>query len=104
MSDKQTILSFIRHFKDAQDTFLNGCCYWFSHILSVRFGGTTYYDPIYGHFVQKIGNDFYDVRGEVTHIYQNMKLVCWDTYQSVDPLHYQHIVRDCVLKLESKDV
>ena len=71
MADKKTILDFIRHFKDAEFTFLNGCCYWFCYILTARFGGITLYEPVEGHFIQKIGDAFYDVRGEVTDKYIN---------------------------------
>ena len=99
-NSNKDILDFISNFKDAQSTFLFGCCYWFAYILKVRFGGSTYYDPIIGHFIQKIGDRFYDVRGDVTEEFsQNERLVCWDTYQDVDPLHYKHLVRDCVLMI-----
>ena len=50
-TDSATILDFISHFKDAQDTFLYGCCYWFAFILNERFGGTTMYLPVENHFV-----------------------------------------------------
>lgn len=104
MADKKTILDFIRHFKDAEFTFLNGCCYWFCYILTARFGGITLYEPVEGHFIQKIGDAFYDVRGEVTDKYiNNEKLLCWESYESVDSLHYSHIVRDCIMKERYKD-
>lgn len=102
--DKQTVLNFIRHFKNAQITFLNGCCYWFCYILNARFGGETYYEPIEGHFIQMINGDFFDVRGEVTHLYQDKKsLIRWDGYENIDPTHYRHIVRDCVKKERFED-
>lgn len=102
--DKQTIIDFIRHFKDAEKTFLDGCCYWFCYILSARFGGSTFYEPVEGHFVQKIGDAFFDVRGDVTELYKDCRcMVCWDTYELVDPTHYRHIVRDCVLKERYED-
>ena len=52
---ENVILGFIKHFSGATDTFLNGCCYWFTVILTLRFGGETLYSPIENHFVQKIG-------------------------------------------------
>jgi len=104
LDNKQIILDFIRNFKGSEKTFLNGCCYWFAFILKSRFRGLTYYDPIYGHFVQKIGSSFYDIRGDVSEEYKNKALVCWDTYKQEDPAHYKRIVRDCVLKIKPKDV
>lgn len=101
--DQTVILDFINNFKDAQSTFLNGCCWWFAHILSVRFGGSTYHEPIENHFVQKIGNHFYDVRGDVTAQYANRHMDCFDTYENVDPCHYQRLVRDCVMKERNDD-
>lgn len=97
---REDVLDFISNFSEAQSTFLYGCCYWFTYILKGRFGGSTYYDPIIGHYIQEIDGRFYDVRGDVTDLFRNAKLVCWDTYQSVDPFHYKHLVRDCVLKIK----
>lgn len=97
-SGRKDILYFISQFKDAKSTFLYGCCYWFAYILKTRFGGSSYYEPVEGHFVHKINGRLYDVRGDVTAQYRNCRLVCWETYKDVDPAHYRHLVRDCVLK------
>lgn len=103
MGDKATILAFIAEFSGATDTFLRGCCYWFAQILSVRFGGETVYEPIEGHFLQRIDGALYDVRGDMTEAYKAIPLIHWDGYEDVDPLHYQHIFRDCVLKARCID-
>ena len=99
LDKRKIVLDFIRNFKGSEDTFLNGCCYWFAHILKSRFRGLTYYDQIGGHFIHKIGSNYYDIRGDVTEEYQDKVLVCWDTYPKEDPTHYKRIVRDCVLKV-----
>lgn len=103
MEGKETILAFIAEFSGATDTFLCGCCYWFAQILSVRFGGETVYEPVEGHFLQRIDGSLYDVRGDMTEAYRNIPLICWDGYDKVDSLHYQHIFRDCVLKARRID-
>lgn len=92
------VLQFISQFDGAQDVFLYGCCYWFAHILHNRFNGEILYEPVEGHFVTRIANGLYDIRGEVTEQYKECGLIDWDTYAEVDPLHYKHIVRDCVMK------
>ena len=101
------VTQFLKRFhfsEDITDVFSNGCCYWFCYILTARFGGITLYEPVEGHFIQKIGDAFYDVRGEVTDKYiNNEKLLCWESYESVDSLHYSHIVRDCIMKERYKD-
>lgn len=95
------ILKFIANFDGAQSTFMNGCCYWFAHILRERFsGGDILYEMIDGHFLWKYEGHYYDVRGDVTDRYLNTKchFVYWDEYEKIDSKHYQRIVRDCVLK------
>ena len=94
MSNKR-ILSFIANFDKAQDTFLNGCCYWFAFILQARFSGKIYYDQVQNHFAAKICGRYYDVTGEIS----GDGFVPWDTYQSYDALDYSRVVRYCIDKL-----
>ena len=94
------ILAFIAHFRGATDTFLYGCCYWFAQILSVRFGGDTLYDPVGGHFIQRIDGRLYDVRGEVTPLFENGRLIDWKTYAEQEPKHYHRIFTASVLMKE----
>lgn len=87
------VLGFIKNFCDAQETFLNGCCYWFAVIMQTRFDAEIYYDIVNNHFVSKIRNKFYDVSGEVCGNY-----VPWASYQETDPIHFARIERDCIYK------
>ena len=97
--DKETVLCFIRQFKNAEETFLNGCCYWFAFILQERFGGTMMYEPVENHFVQEIGGRLYDISGDVTEKYKNSEyLMFWSDMEQYDCLLYKRIVRDCIKK------
>ena len=88
---KNEVLKFIEHFKGSEETFLNGCCYWFAYILQERFHEHGYivdifHDPIEGHFVArfiperdcgKVKDEdihFYDIRGDVTQLYKEEDL------------------------------
>mgnify|MGYP000181991176 CR=1 FL=1 len=92
------ILDFISNFKDAQDTFLYGCCYWFAFILNERFGGTTMYLPVENHFVQAIGKRLYDVSGDVTVDYMYAYIIPWANMEHYDSSLHRRIVRDCINK------
>ena len=72
----------------------SGNCYYFALILKDRFNGTIYYNPIQGHFICRIGYDFYDYTGKVS---EPPILYNWDYYKDHDELDYQHIVRDCCM-------
>lgn len=110
MSSEQTILQFINLFHDAQDIFLNGLCYWFAKILSIRFQGEIYYEPIENHFVAKLAElengilkyKLYDIRGDVTESYKN-RVVPWFEFSHNDPALAKRIVRDCIKKEQPND-
>ena len=93
------ILDFIARFKGSEEVFLHGCCYWFAKILSERFylreGAEIKYEPVEGHFVTKINNRFYDVRGDVTELYRGKPM--YDMYElhRDDCKLYNHLMRDC---------
>lgn len=87
------ILNWISHFKDAKQTFSNGCCYWFAYMLNARFGATIWYAPIDGHFVGEINDKFYDINGVYT---PNEEMIKWDDIQISDPLWASRIKRDCI--------
>ena len=83
------------------DTFTCGCCYWFAHILSVRFFNLNavkqdielMYDPIANHFACRIGDIVYDITGDVTDKYD------WEPLNSVldeDSLLRERLLRDCI--------
>lgn len=78
---REKILFFIDNFKKYEkedvllNTFTKGYCYYFCLILNTRFGGNILYDEKEGHFVTKIGNYIYDIRGDITNFYKNVSLL-----------------------------
>ena len=98
---EQTVLAFIDKFKELykeqlEDIFVDGWCYYFAVILKARFAGRIYYLPIENHFVCKIGELFYDVKGIFV---PEEEAYPWDEYKYEDILHVKHIIRDCIMKL-----
>lgn len=115
----EEILDFIKHFSNAQTTFLHGCCYWFTRILTERFGKSHYvsvlYEPVDGHFVTQIrpkkmvmdrngkisyktDNSYtwlFDVRGDVTDLYADKQLYDLQAIKAIDPKWYSRLMRDC---------
>jgi len=68
------VLEFIFNFKkrnteSLEDTFMNGYCYYFSVILQERFGGEIVYETIDCHFMLLYRDKLYDIRGDVTELY-----------------------------------
>lgn len=77
------------------ETFTGGYCYWFAVILSERFVGShIQYDPIEGHFVTEIGGRLYDIRGDVTEQYQDVR----EWYSEEYCMEIPSIVNGCILK------
>lgn len=99
MTDPEKILAFIARFHGSEDTFLHGCCYWFAHILDKRFWRTDavdiLYEPVEGHFITKINNRLYDVRGEVTELYRGKPMYSLDALRHDSGAMYRHLMRDC---------
>ena len=95
----KTVLDFIARFKGSEMVFLHGCCYWFAHILQERFYAEhsvdIKYEPVEGHFITKIGNRFYDIRGDVTELYRGKPM--YDLYEMNhnDNKYFRHLMRDC---------
>lgn len=90
----EEILYFIKEFHKAKTTFTTGCCYWFAQILSMRFGGTTMYNQVENHWVQRIGNRLYDVTGDVTEQYPNA--IEWAEFQRMEPGCARRLTEDCI--------
>lgn len=95
------VKNFIDDFKgeyknELEDVFMNGYCYWFANILSTRFNGNIYYLPIMNHFVAKIYNNFYDIKGNANH-YSETKYK-WELYQKLEPLESERIKKYCIDK------
>ena len=98
LSSASKVVRFIQGFGDeCRKTFVNGYCYWFAMILSIRFGGEIYYLPIENHFVTKIDDYYYDANGIAEFSETPYR---WSVYMDFDPYETQRIIRDCVLKEE----
>lgn len=87
------VLNFISNRFPVKCNWTNGNCYYFALILHDRFPNSAiYYDVIHGHFLTKIGDNYFDWLG-VQYPIEN-DLVRWDEYQQIDPVHYNRIKRD----------
>ena len=100
------VLKFIQRFKfeaaSALETvFTEGNCYYFAIILHDRFGGEIYYLPIDNHFICKIRNSFYDIKGLVNPEETPIK---WSDMPTYDAALYKRIVRDCMLLTTEEDL
>ncbi len=99
--EKSVIENFIAKFHGTEDAFLNGCCFWFAKILSIRFpGGQIVYDFLTGHFLYRYCGALWDVTGEAPRegLHEDCSgLIFWDGYEEIDPVHYSRILRQCVL-------
>lgn len=94
------ILQIINNFKQNdplkyEDQYLNGDCYVFARALAAKFNGTIYYLAIDNHFITKIDQNFYDIRGlvpedEIHECYR------WDTYDLFDSLDADRVKFYCV--------
>lgn len=102
MTKHEIILDFIKQFRDlgAENCFSNGMCYHFSLILCTRFkySARRVYDPVVNHFAVEMDGRVYDITGDITEDNQ-YKWHYWDLYQYEDPLHTDHIRRDCMWKV-----
>ena len=89
------ILEFInRRFPANNGNWLNGNCFWFAKILSIRFpNGEIWYEPIIGHFLYKYENLFYDWNG----IYSGNLTNAFKFDKEYDELVYNRLIRDCIL-------
>ncbi len=89
------VLDFIKRRFPVDCNWITGNCYYFSQILLSRFPeGVVYYDVIYGHFIFKYEDRYYDWTGEID---SKGYLVEWDKFDEYDSLQKQVIIRDCIL-------
>lgn len=95
---EEQILEFIKRRFPVDCNWMNGNCYFFAQILASRFGGDVVYDPIDGHFLfLTYANELYDWTGRREYSdEQKRKMVLWSEYSIIDPLHHEHIWRDCI--------
>ena len=92
---KNEVLDFIRRRFKRDCDWTTGNCNYFAIILKDRFPeGEMYYDVIYGHFVFKYLDIYYDWNGIVKSIGY---LVEWDKFEEYDFLLKERIIRDCIL-------
>ncbi len=91
------ILDFIqRRFSKEVCGWTHYNCYYFAQILKHRFPKVTIlYLPIENHFVCKYGNYYYDLYGRHDNLKETPKI--WEDYWKEDQLHYDRIIRDCVI-------
>ena len=99
MIDRDRITRFIERFRGGEDVFLHGCCYWFAHILDYRFDlecdTAIMYEPVEGHFITRIDNHFYDVRGDVTELYRGKPMYDICQLHHENSRLYDNLMRDC---------
>ena len=93
------IKDFIQRRFPENNNWLTGNCFFFALILSTVFHGRIVYDPIDGHFLFHSNGGYYDWSGRREDYNSNQiaTFVDWKTYEQKDPLHWSHIVRDCIL-------
>lgn len=93
---------FIDNFKKGFDkeylehVFTDGNCYHFSLIVQSMYGGEIVYDPHETHFLIKINDRFYDIKGEIQ---EPMDYYYWDDFEEVDYNEYEFVKHNCVYKL-----
>lgn len=78
-----------------EDVFLNGNCYHFALIIKEMYDGDIVYDPHETHFLTKINDRFYDIRGEVE---EPMDYYYWSELEEIDYNEYEFIKHNCVFK------
>ena len=122
----QGVIAFIFHFTGAEDVFLHGCCYWFAWILQERFHEQGYlvdifHEPVEGHFVARVIRDpglkwmhpetyhdkpevkFFDVRGDVTDLYNEDDLENMWMMQQAEERRWGRLLCDCKYFLSPDD-
>ena len=91
---KDEILEFINRRFKVDCKWTDGNCYYFALMLKERFGGEIYYVPIEGHFVCKIGEKYYDFRGQCQRF--QSKPLTLETIAKNDINWYNRIWKDCI--------
>lgn len=91
----EEVSCFLKRFHEhdtIDETFTNGCCFWFAAMLVFRFKGRLMYDPVDGHFATEIDGRLYDITGDVTDKYD---VIAWENIN--DEPYKNRIIRDCVM-------
>ena len=96
---------FIRKFKlpdpdGIEKLFLENHCYYFALILHTRLPESDIvYDRSDSHFLLMVGHELYDIRGNVTDLYDEDDLddmVPWDEMENIDKIEYDSLVDSCI--------
>lgn len=98
---KDEVLEFInRRFNNPEviKSFTNGDCYYFAHILKIRFGiGRIVYNEVDNHFGYLSHNKIYDITGIICENFSDDNLwQDWIFYMSNEPSNAKRIINDCV--------
>ena len=89
----EKVTKFIDERFKADNDWTNGNCYFFALILKDVFKGKIFYDDVWGHFVVKIGKEFYDWKGVYTK--KDGNLISWKGLKEVDSTHYKRVKKQC---------
>ena len=94
------ILSTIQNFKASdpksfEEKYTCGDCYVFAQALAKKFNGQVYYLAIDNHFIAKISDIFYDIRGQISEeeIYE---CYLWEEYIDIEPLDAARVEYYCI--------
>jgi len=95
---EKEILEFINRRFPIDCNWMDGNCFYFAQILKARFHGDVVYDPIDGHFLFLTSdNQLYDWTGKRNYTKERRrKMFLWRDHSLKDPLHHEHVYRDCV--------
>ena len=83
-----------RRWSHSDANWLDGNCYWFSHILCAQFPCLKqYYLPVTGHWIagNSLVNKWYDASGAIT---PNEEVWLIDWIKQIDPKWFEHLMRD----------
>lgn len=109
---KEKVCKFIENYKSISNhkntkeyielAFTNGNCYWFAFILASVFNGEICYLPIEGHFICKIENEYYDIKGciDESSNYRMDALYFWNEYCNIEPKITEKIKQQCIFYTE----
>ncbi len=101
MNTSDKVQTFIDSFKkkyprEIEDTFYNGQCYWFAHILATRFKGEIWFNPEVIHFATKIDTHLYDIYGIIK---DADGWISWSDFQMFYQDAVPDIVNTCIKKI-----
>lgn len=95
MTRQEQIVEFINRRFPEESKWINGNCYYFAQILSIRFPELNlYYLPKEGHFVAGYREEYYNWTGKVELKETPIK---FSDLEEVDPAYYTVILRDCII-------